>query len=106
MLCGEKCFKMMTNQVIAASFLRVLHLCECVQLCAEVVALKTIVLKLEKDFKDSVESNLNREAYFREAVDFKFGKMEESIKDAVATLEREVIDCFNRRDKKWAKQLE
>ncbi|KAL0199896.1 hypothetical protein M9458_003083 [Cirrhinus mrigala] len=32
--------------------------------------------------------------------------MEESIKDAVATLEREVFDCFKRRDKKWAKQLE
>ncbi len=27
-------------------------------------------------------------------MDFKFGKMEESIKDAVATLEREVIKCF------------
>ncbi|KAL0173595.1 hypothetical protein M9458_029563, partial [Cirrhinus mrigala] len=32
--------------------------------------------------------------------------MEESIKDAVATLEREVFDCFKRRDKKWVKQLE
>ncbi|KAL0181864.1 hypothetical protein M9458_021239, partial [Cirrhinus mrigala] len=32
--------------------------------------------------------------------------MEESIKDAVATLEREVFDCFKRRDKKWTKQLE
>ncbi|XP_048012596.1 uncharacterized protein LOC125245846 [Megalobrama amblycephala] len=105
---------MMTNQVNAASFNtsavfnddRVLHNCECVQLCAEVAALKNIVLKLEKDFKDSVESNLNRELYFRDAVDFKFDKMEESIKDAVLTLEREVIDCFKRRDKKWAKQLE
>ncbi len=105
---------MTTNQVNAASFNtsagfndeRVLHHCECVQLRAEVVALKNIVLKLEKDFKDSVESNFNREVCFREAVDFKFGKVEESIKDAVATLEREVIDCFKRRDKKWAKQLD
>ncbi len=39
-------------------------------------------------------------------MDFKFGKVEESIKDAVATLEREVIDCFKRRDKNWAKQLD
>ncbi len=105
---------MTTNQVNAASFNtsagfndeQVLHHCECVQLRAEVVALKNIVLKLEKDFKDSVESNFNREVCFREAVDFKFGKVEESIKDAVATLEREVIDCFKRRDKKWAKQLD
>ncbi|CAM4537011.1 unnamed protein product [Leuciscus chuanchicus] len=32
--------------------------------------------------------------------------MEESIKDAVGTLEREVIECFKRRDKKGMKQLE
>ncbi len=52
---------MTTNQVNAASFNtsagfndeRVLHHCECVQLRAGVVALKNIVLKLEKDFKDS-----------------------------------------------------
>ncbi|KAI2667165.1 Coiled-coil domain-containing protein 78 [Labeo rohita] len=69
---------------------------------AEVVALKNIVLNLEKDFKDSVESNLNREVYFRDAVDFKFDKMEESIKDAVSTLER----GLRLRDKKWVKQLE
>ncbi|XP_016139052.1 uncharacterized protein [Sinocyclocheilus grahami] len=104
---------MTTKQVNAASFNtsagfndeRVLHHCECVQLRAELVALKNIVLNLEKDFKDSVGSNLNREVCFREGVDFKFEKVEESIKDAVATLEREVIDCFKRRDKKWAKQL-
>ncbi|XDV39272.1 hypothetical protein PO909_008536 [Leuciscus waleckii] len=91
---------MTTSQDSAASFNtsagfndeQFLHHCECVQLRAEVIALKNIVLKLEKNFKDSVESNLNREVYFREAVDLKLCKMEESIKDAVGTLEREVID--------------
>ncbi|RXN18022.1 U6 snRNA-associated Sm LSm3 [Labeo rohita] len=31
--------------------------------------------------------------------------MEESIKDAVSTLDKEVFDSFKRRDKKWTKQL-
>ncbi len=105
---------MTTNQVNAASINTSagfndewsLHHCECGQLRAEVFALKNIVLKLEKDLKDNVESNFNREVCFREAVDFKFEKVEESIRDAVAILEREVIDCFKRRDKKWAKPLE
>lgn len=35
------------------------YITECVQLCAEVVALKKIVSILEKAFKDSVESNFN-----------------------------------------------
>ncbi|RXN17696.1 Retrotransposable element Tf2 protein type 2 [Labeo rohita] len=52
------------------------------------------------------ENACGAEEFGRDAVDFKFDKMEESIKDAVATLEREVFDCFKRRDKKWAKQLE
>ncbi len=60
---------MKTNQVSAASFNtssgfndeQVLHLCACVQLHAEVVALKTFFFKLEKDFKDSIESILTAE---------------------------------------------
>ncbi len=105
---------MTTKQNNAASFNtstgfndeRFLHQCECVQLRTEVAVLKNLVLKLEKDFKDSVDSNINREVFYREAVDFKFAKMEEGVKDTVATLEREVTECFMRRDKKWAKQLE
>ncbi len=54
---------MMTNQVNAASFnasadlndTQVLSHCECVQLHAEMVALKNPVLKLEKHYKASVE---------------------------------------------------
>ncbi len=65
--------------------------------------LKNLVLKLENNFKDSVDSNINCEVFYREAVDFKFAKMEEGVKDTVATLEREVTECFMRRDKKWAK---
>ncbi len=84
---------MTENQVNAASFNTsagfndewVLHYCECAQLHAEVV---------------------NHEVCFREAVDFKFEKVEESFKDAMVTLEREVIDCLKRKDKKRVKQLE
>lgn len=52
---------MMTSQFNAAPFNtsagfndeRVLHHCDCVQLRAEVVALKNIALKLDKDCTDS-----------------------------------------------------
>lgn len=84
---------------------RILCKCECTKLRAELSELKNIVLKLEKDFKDSVESHFNREVFFRESVDFKICKLEESVKDAVATLEREVVECFKRRDNKLAKEL-
>ncbi len=113
--CVERSvFKMATKQNNAASFNtstgfndeRFVHQCECVQLCAEVAVLKNLVLKLEMAFKDSGDSNINREVFYREAVDFKFAKMEEGIKDTVATLEREVTECFMRRDNKWARQLE
>ncbi len=83
----------------------ILHHCDCEQLCAEVLSLKNIIVKLEKDFKDSVESNLNREVYFREAVDTKFQKMEEFVKEAVEALGKEVVECLRRRDKQWTKQL-
>ncbi len=83
---------------------RILHQCDCEQLRAEVLSLKNLILKLEKDFKDSVESHFNREVYFREAVDVKFSEMEKYVKEAVAALEKEVVECFRRRDKQWAKQ--
>lgn len=54
---------------------RVLHHCDCEQLRVEVLSLKNIVLKLEKNFKDSVESHLNCEVYLRETVDIKFSKI-------------------------------
>ncbi|XP_067265978.1 uncharacterized protein [Chanodichthys erythropterus] len=83
---------------------RILHQCDCEQLRTEVLSLN-LVLKLEKDCKDSVESQLNREMCFREAVDVRFNKMEEYVKEAMAALEKEVVECFRRRDKQWTKQL-
>lgn len=80
--------------------------CCCEQLKTELVALKEIVLKLEKNWNDSVESHFNREMCFREAVEVKMLEMEDYVRTVVETLEKEVKDCLLRRDKQLEKKLE
>ncbi len=79
--------------------------CGCEHLKKELGALKEIVLKLEKNFNDSVESHFNREMCFRDAVDLRMREMEEYVRTVLETLEKEVKDC-QRRDKQWEEKLE
>lgn len=69
-----------------------------------VVSLKQQVDNLETDFKDSVDSAVNREMLFREYVYRSLNELESKLMDSIGKLEREVFNCLQRRDEQWRKQ--
>ncbi|XP_047670887.1 uncharacterized protein LOC125141425 [Tachysurus fulvidraco] len=75
------------------------------QLKVDLLALSSQVHSLNHDFKQSVESTLNRETSFREAVDAGLAELQEGFQMSLEKLERAVTDCFLRRDAKWESQM-
>jgi len=61
------------------------------------------VFKKWKTGKFQWKRCLTNDGNFHQRV--KFCMFEESVKTTMKTLEREVLGCFQRRDKKWVKQL-
>ncbi len=62
----------------------------------------------EHDFKQSVESALNREESFRKAVDAGLADLEEYFQKNLEKLEKAVAlssICFLRKDAKWKSQM-
>ncbi|XP_053367574.1 uncharacterized protein LOC128541256 [Clarias gariepinus] len=68
-------------------------------------ALTDKVNTLEQDFRQSVNSSLNRETSFRDAVDASLEGLERYCQEALEKLERAVTDCFLRRDVIWENQM-
>ncbi|KAL0159209.1 hypothetical protein M9458_042934, partial [Cirrhinus mrigala] len=75
------------------------------KLKVDLLALSTKVQAGEHDFKQSIESTLNREANFREAVEASLAELEEYFQKSLEKLERAVTDCFLRREAKWQSQM-
>ncbi len=74
------------------------------QIKVDLLALSSQVQSLKQDFQQSIDSAINRENSFREAVDASFAGMEEYCQKSLEKLEKAVIDCFLRRDAKWESQ--
>ncbi|KAI2647185.1 Transposon Tf2-9 polyprotein [Labeo rohita] len=75
------------------------------KLKVDLLALSTKVQAGEHDFKQSIESTLNREANFREAVEASLAELEEYFQTSLEKLERAVTGCFLRREAKWQSQM-
>ncbi len=56
---------------------------------------------MEHDFKQSIDSTVNRETSFRQAVDTNLAGLEDYFLKSLVKFERTVTDCFWRRDAKW-----
>ncbi|KAL0150121.1 hypothetical protein M9458_054548 [Cirrhinus mrigala] len=75
------------------------------QVKVDLLALNQKVQTLEHDFKQSMDSTLNREANFRQAVDVSLAGLEDYFMKSLEKLEKAVTDCFLRRDAKWESQM-
>ena len=75
------------------------------ELKGEVNSLKNQLFKLETDFRDSVNSSLNREAQLRKYLDTALTKMNEGLKADLEKSDRATVNCFLRRDEKWRQEL-
>jgi len=75
------------------------------KLKVDLLALSARVQTNENDCKQAVDSSINRETSFREAVDAGLADLEEFFRKSQEKLERAVFDCFLRRDAKWENQL-
>lgn len=75
------------------------------KLKVDLLALSAKVQSNEQDVKQSVESSLNRETNFREAVDASLADLEDYFRRSFEKLEKAVADCFLRRDTKWESQM-
>ncbi len=70
------------------------------QIKLDLLALNSQVQSLKQDFQQSLDSAINRENSFREAVDTSFAGMEEYCQKSQEKLEKAVTDCFLRREAK------
>ncbi len=84
------------------SVVNVLSQTEMVQMKTEVVNVKEQIQALETKLTDAVNSALNRETRLRQIIDISLSKLEEKCNQ---DLEREMMNCFLRRDEKWEKKL-
>lgn len=75
------------------------------QLKVDLLALSSQVQSLNQDFKQLVDSTLNRETSFREAVDASLAGFQEEFQMSLEKLERAMTDCFLRRDTEWETQM-
>ncbi len=71
----------------------------------DLLALHQKVQNMEHDFKQSIDSTLNRETSFRQAVDASLAVLVDYFLKSLEKLERAVTDCFLRRDAKWGSQM-
>lgn len=60
---------------------------------------------MEHGFKQSIDSAINRETSFRQAVDINLARIEDYFLKSLEKLERGVSDCFLWRDAKWESQI-
>ncbi len=64
------------------------------QVKVDLLALNQKVQNMEHDFKQSIDSTVNRETSFRQAVDTSLAGLEDYFLKSLEKLEREVTDCF------------
>ncbi|KAL7841255.1 hypothetical protein SRHO_G00249460 [Serrasalmus rhombeus] len=70
-----------------------------------VQSFKTEMRNLQEDFLTASESATNREVMLRESMDQRFEAMEELIKRSISQLEQVVVECLQRRDEQWKKDM-
>ncbi len=75
------------------------------QVKVDLLALNQKVQNMEHDFKRSIDSTVNRETNFRQAVDTSLAGLEDYFLKSLEKLERAVTDCFLRREAKWESQM-
>ncbi len=64
------------------------------QVKVDLLALNQKVQNMEHDFKQSIDSTVNRETSFRQAVDTSLAGLEDYFLKSLEKLESEVTDCF------------
>ncbi len=75
------------------------------QVKVDLLALNQKVQNMEHDFKQSIDSTVNRETSFRQAVDTSLAGLEDYFLKSLEKLGRELTDCFLRREAKWENQM-
>lgn len=75
------------------------------ELMDNITTLKEQILRLETDFKDAMDSTLNREMGFREHMSVRLDSLEDLIMSSIQKMDREIYNCLQRRDKQWKRQL-
>lgn len=63
------------------------------------------IKSLERDFRESIEGALTREEGFRHYIDTRLLEMESNMQESMVALDKAIVNCFLRRDKKWEAQL-
>lgn len=74
------------------------------QVKVDLLALISQVQSLKQHFQQSIDSAINRENSFREAVDASFAGIQEYVQKSLEKLEKAVTDYFLRREAKWESQ--
>ncbi|KAI4881414.1 hypothetical protein NFI96_007028 [Prochilodus magdalenae] len=74
-------------------------------LSQSVHSLKTEMRNLQQDFLTASESATNREVMLRENMYQRFEALEELIKGSINQLEQGVVDCLQRRDEQWRREM-
>ncbi|XP_053343369.1 activity-regulated cytoskeleton-associated protein-like [Clarias gariepinus] len=69
------------------------------------VALTDKVSSVERDFRQSLDSSVNREISLRDAVDASLEGLTRYCQEALEKMERAIVDCFLRRDVIWENQI-
>lgn len=75
-------------------------------LSQSVQELRVEINTLKDGLRTSSESAVNREAVFRDAVNQRFDDIEIFMQRSLAKLEKGVIDCLQRRDEQWRKEVD